>query len=254
MAPGQAGGAEFTAEELRLVGLMRPLAAINLAAWLMMIPARPEMVLQVAGGDAMLASRILGSMTAGASLVEFLFTPLLGILSDKFGRKPFLVLIPIVGSIARLGTYLGFRVGTIASVTLTNTIDRALTGACGSMFFTAVGASASDVVLGPKLSDFMALITSYLGLAVMVGPYIGAQVIVRTGSAGNVALAAAAVCTRNADTHRRDPPGLVLTPCIVTGRQTRLRCAGWCGDSRKRSRRPTARATSHGPRPTHSPS
>ena len=139
------------------------------------------------------ASRILGSMTAGASLVEFVTTPLLGNLSDRFGRKPFFVLIPAIGVLARIGTYLGFRTGSIAIVTLTNTIDRALTGAGGSMFFTAVNASASDVVLGSKLSQFMSMLSSYLGLAVMIGPWIGAQVIVRTGNAGNVALAAAAV-------------------------------------------------------------
>jgi hypothetical protein len=44
---------EFTHGEQRLLSLMRPLATVNLAAWLMMIPARPEMVLQVAKGDAL---------------------------------------------------------------------------------------------------------------------------------------------------------------------------------------------------------
>ena len=155
---------DFSPDELRLVSLMRPLAAINLGAWLMMIPARPEMVLQVAKGDALLAAQILGSMTAGASIVEFLTTPTLGILSDRFGRKPFLVLIPTIGVIARVSTFLGFLHGTIPAVVATNMIDRALTGAGGSMFFTAVTASASDVVLGRKLSLFTSMLSSYAPL------------------------------------------------------------------------------------------
>ena len=48
-----------------------------------MIPARPEMVLRVTGGDAVRTAEALGSMTSGAALFEFLITPVLGRLSDK---------------------------------------------------------------------------------------------------------------------------------------------------------------------------
>jgi DHA1 family tetracycline resistance protein-like MFS transporter len=184
----------FSAEERRLSAVMKPLAALNFAAWLMMIPARPEMVLQVTKGNALLASQILGSMTAGASLVEFLFTPLLGILSDKYGRKPFLVLCPAVGCVARLVTFAGFQYsyGTLASVALTNLLDRSLTGACGGLFITSLSASASDVMLGPKLSRFWSTLTGYTGLAVMAGPWLGAQIVAATGNPGYVCLAASA--------------------------------------------------------------
>ena len=91
------------AVEKRTVEQAKLCIFLNLAAWLMMIPARPEMVLRVAGGDAVQASQILGGMTAGAAAFEFLVTGLMGRVSDKIGRKPMLVsrhLVPVFPDVA----------------------------------------------------------------------------------------------------------------------------------------------------------
>ena len=56
--------------EAKALTQAKHLIFLNLAAWLMMIPARPEKVLRVTGGDAIRTSQILGSMTAAAAAFE----------------------------------------------------------------------------------------------------------------------------------------------------------------------------------------
>lgn len=61
---------EAERREAKALTQAKHLIFLNLAAWLMMIPARPEMVLRVTGGDAIRTSQILGSMTAAAAAFE----------------------------------------------------------------------------------------------------------------------------------------------------------------------------------------
>ena len=81
-------GDKLTERQARLLKQVKHLIFLNLSAWLMMIPARPEMVLRVTQGDALKTAQILGSMTGGAALFEFLVTPAMGRITDKYGRKP----------------------------------------------------------------------------------------------------------------------------------------------------------------------
>lgn len=154
---------------------------LNLAAWLMMIPARPEMVLKVTGGNAIKTSQILGSMTAAAATFEFLVTAFLGRLSDKVGRKPMLLATSFVCFLFRFLDYLladrGYK-----SVIAANWLDRTFAGACFPAFFTILKASISDVFLGEKLARQSASIGLWIGLGVMFGPVVGARVM---GAAGN---------------------------------------------------------------------
>merc|ERR1719329_818039 len=64
-------------------------AAANMFAWLAMKPARPEMILRITGGDDKRSAKLLALLTTVASLIEFLVTPLLGRLSDMYGKDLF---------------------------------------------------------------------------------------------------------------------------------------------------------------------
>ena len=142
---------ETEAIEQKTVYQAKRLIFLNLAAWLMMIPARPEMVLRVAKGDAIQASQILGGMTAGAALFEFLVTQLIGRVSDKLGRKALLFACSSVCFLGRLNTFF-LADGGYSSVVFANWVDRVFTGACFPAFFTVMNASMSDIFLGDKLA------------------------------------------------------------------------------------------------------
>jgi MFS family permease len=125
----------------------------------MMISARPEMLLRVVGRDPSRAAQLLAGMTTGASLLEFLVTPILGRLSDRVGRRPFLLAAPLICALARAVTFIGASRGSLKSVMLANWIDRCV---AGSMFPLCVTLSnpvacrtlhaAADVVTGTSPS------------------------------------------------------------------------------------------------------
>jgi MFS family permease len=167
--------------EKRTVDQAKILIFLNLASWLMMIPARPEMVLRITSGDAIAASQILGGMTAGAATFEFLVTGVLGRVSDKVGRKPMLIGCSAVCAAGRFFTFL-MADGGYKSVVLANWLDRVFTGACFPAFFTVMNASMSDVFLGSKLAAHGGTIGAWVGAGVMAGPWVGAQVLNFTGN------------------------------------------------------------------------
>src|SRR5437899_3962190 len=63
----------------------------------LIIPILPRLVKSFEGGDAAAASHVVGSLMALYSLMQFLFAPILGSLSDRFGRRP-IILTSLLGS------------------------------------------------------------------------------------------------------------------------------------------------------------
>src|SRR3954467_9764135 len=62
----------------------------------MIIPVLPKLVENFLGGDTARAAEVFGLFSTAWALMQFLFSPFLGALSDSFGRRP-LVLISNFG-------------------------------------------------------------------------------------------------------------------------------------------------------------
>ncbi|HBF62623.1 MAG TPA: tetracycline resistance MFS efflux pump, partial [Gammaproteobacteria bacterium] len=56
------------------------------------VPIMPEYLTQLAGIDLSAASAISGYLMVSFAVTNFLFAPLLGSLSDRYGRRPVLML------------------------------------------------------------------------------------------------------------------------------------------------------------------
>ncbi len=60
------------------------------------IPILPELIKEFVGGSTPLASRYFGIIAATYAATQFIFAPILGSLSDRFGRRP-IILISLFG-------------------------------------------------------------------------------------------------------------------------------------------------------------
>lgn len=120
-------------------------------------------------GNTAAAARLTGTMASCAAMVELVINPLFGRISDRIGRKPFLVLAPLVNVI--LHTLVGLFPSTVGF----NVLDRMVTGAFIPSFMTSVNAMNSDLYEGKKLAQAKSLIDMYFGIGILVGPVIGGR-------------------------------------------------------------------------------
>ncbi len=61
---------------------------LDMLALGMIIPVLPKMIVDFLGGDTVRAAELLGVFSTVWALMQFIFSPLLGALSDRFGRRP----------------------------------------------------------------------------------------------------------------------------------------------------------------------
>ena len=65
---------------------------LDMLAMGIVIPVLPKLVVDFVGGDTQEAARIFGVFGTAWALMQFLFSPLQGMLSDSFGRRPVILL------------------------------------------------------------------------------------------------------------------------------------------------------------------
>src|SRR5437588_2852892 len=61
---------------------------LDMLALGIVIPVLPKLVVDFLAGDAARATEIYGLFGTAWALMQFLFSPLIGALSDRFGRRP----------------------------------------------------------------------------------------------------------------------------------------------------------------------
>jgi len=107
----------------------------------------------------------VGFLLAVYSAMQFVFSPLLGKVSDRIGRRPVLL-----ASI--LGTSLGFLLMGLAQTLWLLFLARILDGATGGNISTAA-AYIADVTPPEERSRGMGLIGAAFGIGLIVGPAVG---------------------------------------------------------------------------------
>jgi MFS transporter, DHA1 family, tetracycline resistance protein len=138
-----------------------------------LIPVLPQLIYAIfmpAGYDLGGALIVLGWLTACYPLVQFAATPVLGQLSDRFGRKPVL-------AISLFGTALGYVIFAIGVVTKNISllfVGRVLDGLTGGNVSVA-RAVIADVTEPKNRARNFGLIGACFGVGFVIGPYIGAR-------------------------------------------------------------------------------
>ena len=135
---------------------------IDLVGFGIVIPVLPF----YAEGTAFNATpRMVGLLFASYSIMQLIFSPVLGSLSDKYGRRPVLLL-------SIIGTGIGFLILGLATTVLMLFVGRILDGITGGNISTAQ-AYIADITTKENRAKGMGLIGAAFGLGFIFGPAIG---------------------------------------------------------------------------------
>ncbi len=140
-------------------------ALMDIVAIGVIIPVLPRLVQQFAGGDTATAIRYVGVFSAVFALMQFIFAPILGGLSDRFGRRPVL-LFSIFG--------LGFDYLIMANAPNMGWlfVGRVISGITAASFSTA-NAYIADITPPEKRAQSFGLMGAAFGIGFIIGPAVG---------------------------------------------------------------------------------
>jgi DHA1 family tetracycline resistance protein-like MFS transporter len=65
---------------------------IDITGWGIIIPVIPKLIKELINGDISEAAKIGGWLTFAYAITQFICAPLVGNLSDRFGRRPILLI------------------------------------------------------------------------------------------------------------------------------------------------------------------
>jgi len=135
------------------------------------IPVLPRLVLSFLGGDTVRAADMLGLFGTVWALMQFVFSPLQGALSDRFGRKPVIV-------ISNIGLGLDYVLMAVAPAISWLFVGRVISGITAASISTAY-AYVADVTPPERRSARFGVLGAAFGAGFVLGPALG-------GIAGNV--------------------------------------------------------------------
>ncbi|MDO8982085.1 MFS transporter [Cypionkella sp.] len=131
----------------------------------LIIPVLPQLIEQVGQVSLSEASIIGGWMFFAFSMAQFAFSPLMGNLSDRFGRRPLLLL-----AIAGLG--LDNLLQGLAPSLIWLFVGRVIAGVCGSSWVIA-NAFITDVTEPAARAKYFGMMGGAFGLGFVLGPALG---------------------------------------------------------------------------------
>lgn len=138
---------------------------LDMVGFGIIIPVLPKLIGTVAHVSLSEAARIGGWMAAAYSIAQFLFGPLMGNLSDRFGRRPLLLLAIFGLGVDFLAQALAPNVGWLF-------FGRVLAGVCGASWVIA-NAYIADITAPEDRGRVFGLMGAAFGMGFIIGPAIG---------------------------------------------------------------------------------
>lgn len=139
--------------------------ALDILALGMIIPVLPHLFEHFLGGDTAQAARYFGFAGMLWAAMQFLASPVLGTLSDRFGRRPVVLL-------SNLGLGLDYIFMALAPTLSFLFIGRAISGITAASITTA-GAYIADVTPAEKRAGAFGMIGAAFGIGFVIGPALG---------------------------------------------------------------------------------
>lgn len=131
----------------------------------MIAPVLPKLVAGFVGGDMSRAAEMFGIFGTVWAVMQFFSSPVLGVLSDRFGRRPVIVL-------SNLGLGFDYVVMALAPTLGWLFLGRAISGVTAGSLTTA-GAYIADVTPPDKRAAGFGMLSAAFGVGFVLGPAVG---------------------------------------------------------------------------------
>jgi MFS transporter, DHA1 family, tetracycline resistance protein len=138
---------------------------LDMVGFGLIMPVLPRLIETVGQMDIAHAAAIGGWMFFAFSLTQFAFGPMMGNLSDAFGRRPLLLL-------AVFGLLIDYVIMSFAPNLFWLFVGRAFAGFCGASYVIA-NAYIADITAPEERGKAFGLMGAAFGLGFVVGPALG---------------------------------------------------------------------------------
>ena len=138
---------------------------LDMLALGVIVPVLPALVVQLEHGDYARAASVTGVFGFAWAAMQFFFSPVQGVLSDRYGRRPVVLL-------SNFGLGVDYIVMAVAPSLAWLFVGRIVSGITSASFSTAT-AYIADVTPPEKRAGRFGLLGAAFGLGFVVGPAIG---------------------------------------------------------------------------------
>jgi MFS transporter, DHA1 family, tetracycline resistance protein len=141
------------------------MVVLDIMAIGIIIPVLPKLVESMVGGNTARAAEIFGIFGTAWGLMQFVFSPVLGALSDRYGRRPVML-------ISTFGLGLDYVLMAVAPNLVWLFIGRVVSGIAAASFSTA-NAYIADVTPPDQRAGAFGLLGAAFGVGFVLGPALG---------------------------------------------------------------------------------
>jgi DHA1 family tetracycline resistance protein-like MFS transporter len=138
---------------------------LDMLALGMIIPVLPRLVVDFLGGDTARAAQIFGLFGTAWALMQLVFSPVQGALSDRFGRRPLILM-------SNFGLGFDYILMALAPTLVWLFVGRVISGITAASVSTAY-AYIADVTPGEKRAARFGLLGVAFGAGFVFGPALG---------------------------------------------------------------------------------
>jgi MFS transporter, DHA1 family, tetracycline resistance protein len=138
---------------------------IDITGWGIIIPVIPKLIEELIHGDISEAAKYGGWLTFAYAITQFIFAPLVGNLSDQYGRRPVILL-------SLFGFSLDYLLLAFSPTITWLFVGRIIAGITGASITTA-SAYIADVSTHENRAKSFGMIGAAFGLGFIIGPVIG---------------------------------------------------------------------------------
>ena len=138
---------------------------LDMLALGLIAPVLPKLVLDFLEGEATSAAKWFGIFATVFALMQFVFSPVLGVLSDRFGRRPIILA-------SNVGLGLDYFVMALAPPLGGLFVGRVIAGITAASISTAM-AYISDITAPEKRAGAFGMVSAAFGVGFILGPALG---------------------------------------------------------------------------------